>query len=329
MDDVRNNPRFAEAFQKLAAVRLDPRRHTAPSALAHSEAVAARAGALARANACSEREARLLEALGLVHDIGKITGTARPERSLDVLRDCGVDDPELLALVSWHDTNLPWYISHTRGQAPSDKAWRRLAAQIDLRLLCLFMVADRVDAPPGWRRNAPCAWFLAQARERGLVPDSLALDLPGEPSEVSAGGALVREREGTRELLVIRVREHGYELPKGHIEWDELPEDAAARETREEAAVESALTVGRELGHLDYPVGDGADRHVKRVRYFAMAPADAETGAAASPLALGPLPPATHERRWVSAGEVESIALVSDALRPILAAALADGAAGT
>ncbi|HKE15486.1 MAG TPA: NUDIX domain-containing protein [Kofleriaceae bacterium] len=322
MDDVRNHPRLAEAFQQLAGVRLNPRRHTAPSALAHSEAVAACAAALARANGLGEGEVRLLEALGLVHDIGKITGTARPERSLEVLRERGVDDPQLLALVACHDTNLPWYLSHARGQPPSDRAWRRLAAQVDMRLLCLFMVADRCDAPPGWRRNAPCAWFLAEARRRGLVPD-LALDLPDLPSEVSAGGALVRERDGTRELLLIRVRERGYELPKGHIEWDELPEDAAAREVREEAAVESPLAVGRELGCLDYPVGDGAHRRLKRVRYFAMTTADAGTGAAASPLALGPLPPATRERRWASAAEVDAIELVEDSLRPILAAALA------
>jgi len=138
-----------------------------------------------------------------------------------------------------------------------------------VRLLSLFMVADRVDAPPGWRRNAPTAWFLGQARERGLISD-LKLDLPDHPSEVSSGGALVREHDGAQELLLIRVRADGYELPKGGIEWDELPSDAAARETREEAGVESVLQVGRELDHVDYFVGESADRHLKRVRYFTL-----------------------------------------------------------
>jgi ADP-ribose pyrophosphatase YjhB (NUDIX family) len=313
MDDIRNNPRFAERYAQLASVRLNPRRHTAADGLDHSEAVAARAAALARANGCSPAEAAMLENLGRAHDIGKVTGTAQPARSLDVLRDCGVDDPGFLALVQWHDTNLPWYLSHQRGQAPSDKAWRKLSSQVPLHLLCLFMVADRVDAPPGWRRNAPLVWFLAEARARDLIPD-LTLDLPDHPSEISAGGAVVRERDGVAELLLIRARPDGHELPKGHIEWDELPEEAAVREVREEAGVESELHIGGELGSLEYMVGAGAERRLKRVRYFAM------TGA--SPLQLGPLPPSTGERRWVSLDEVRDIELVSEALRPLLVSAL-------
>jgi ADP-ribose pyrophosphatase YjhB (NUDIX family) len=322
MDDIRNNPRFAEHYARLASVRLNPRRHTAADGLDHSEAVAARAAALARANGCSPAETAMLENLGRAHDIGKVTGSAQPTRSLDVLRDCGVDDPGFLALVQWHDTNLPWYQSHQRGQAPSDKAWRKLSSQVPLRLLCLFMVADRVDAPPGWRRNAPLAWFLAEARARDLIPE-LTLDLPDHPGEISAGGVVVRDGDRGRELLLIRARAGGYELPKGHIEWDELPEEAAAREVREEAGVESELEVGPELGRLEYMVGAGAERRLKRVRYFAM------TGAA--PLRLGPLPSSTGERRWASLDEVRDIALVSEALRPLLVSALGadQGSAGS
>jgi 8-oxo-dGTP pyrophosphatase MutT (NUDIX family) len=296
-------------IQRLASVRLNPRRHTAPSALAHSEAAAARAGALARANGLHADQVRLLETLGLVHDIGKVTGTARPERSVEVLAQLGVDDPVLLGLVRWHDTALPWYRSTLRGQGPTDKAWRRLAAEVDLRLLALFMVADRVDAPPGWRRNPPTIWFLDQARRRGLLGD-LILDLPDTPSEVSAGGALV---DGAG-VLLIRVRPDVYELPKGGIEWDELPEEAAARETREEAGVADPLRVGRELGEVTYPVGEGAERHLKRVRFFALTSPGAR---------LGPLPPRTRERRWVDAREAVEIALISADLRPILLEALA------
>ena len=349
MDRILDHERFAETFGRLAGVSLNPRRHTAANALEHSEAVAARAAALARANACTEREACLLEDLGRAHDIGKVTGTARPERSLEVLRECGVEDPALLALVKWHDTSLPWYLAKERGQPPSDKAWRRLAAEVDLRLLSIFMVADRVDAPPGWRRNAPTAWFLGEARRRGLIA-GLTLDLPEHPSEISAGGALVRVAAesggGGRELLVIRVRAEGYELPKGGIEWDELPEDAAARETAEEAGVASPLQVGAELAALDYFVGEDADRHCKRVRYFALAAAplgdgggggggggDARAGAVASADAgakagagaaveLGPLPARTRERRWIGSDEAATIPLVNEALRPILLQAL-------
>lgn len=311
MSSVIDNPRFAEAYRRLAEVSLNPRRHTAAHAHAHSEAVAARGAALARANGCSPDEIALLEDLGRVHDIGKITGTARPEKSLEVLRDCGVDDPRLLALVKWHDTNLPWFTAAQKGQPPSDKAWRRLAGELDLRLLALFMVADRVDAPPGWRRNAPLAWFLDEARRRGLV-SGLVLDLAGHASEVSAGCALVREGG---DVLVIRVRAAGYELPKGGIEWDELPEEAALRELREEAAVASPVEPAGELGHLDYEIGEGADRHTKRVRYFRGKPSGA------SELELGPLPARTRERCWVTHAELAELPLVSEDLRRILLAA--------
>src|SRR5690606_40556469 len=115
---------------------------------------------LGQQNGCAPEQLELLEDLGRVHDIGKLTGSARPERSLAVLAECGITDPQLLALVERHDCNLPWFLSHERGQAPSARAWRRLATAVDLRLLCMFMVADRVDAPGGWRRNAPTVWFL-------------------------------------------------------------------------------------------------------------------------------------------------------------------------
>jgi 8-oxo-dGTP pyrophosphatase MutT (NUDIX family) len=301
MDPITNNPKFAEAYRKLADVTLNPRRHTAANAFAHSEMVARRAGALARANGCSETEVQLLENLGRAHDIGKITGTAKPEKSLGVLADCQVIDEAFLALVKWHDTNLPWFNSSQRGQPPSNKAWQRLANELDIRLLALFMVADRVDAPPGWRRNAPLQWFLGEARTRKLLGD-LVLDIAGEPSEISAGGALVHDGK----VLVIRVRADQFELPKGGIEWDELPADAAVRETREEAGITGGLTVERELGHLDYVVGEGADRHDKRVRYFVLRGA-----------VLGELPDRTRERRWVGKSDLETLPLVSEDLRAL------------
>jgi 8-oxo-dGTP pyrophosphatase MutT (NUDIX family) len=306
MSSLLENTKVREAFARLEDVRLNPRRHTAANARAHSEAVATHAGRLARANGCSEAEAHLLEDLGRVHDIGKITGTAQPARSLDVLAQCGVSDPTLLSLVKWHDTNLPWSRAAARGEAPSDKAWRRLAAEVDVRLLALFMVADRVDAPPGWRRNAPLQWFLTEARTKNLLGD-LALDLPDHASEVCAGGALVRPGP---EVLVVRVRAEAFELPKGGIEWDELPEEAAVREAREEAGLEGPLTAVEPLGEVDYFVG-----HRKRVRYFRL------TGDALE----APLPPRTRERRWVSSPEVEKLPLVNEELRPILFFALGRG----
>jgi 8-oxo-dGTP pyrophosphatase MutT (NUDIX family) len=303
---VLDSPEFARRYATLASVRLNPRRHLESDALAHSEAVAALARRLGQQNGCTAEQVDLLEDLGRVHDIGKTTGTANPEKSLTVLAECGIADPQLLALVERHDCNLPWFMAHERGQPPSDKAWRRLAAAVDMSLLCVFMVADRVDAPGGWRRNAPMVWFLEQARTRGLVGD-LQLDVSDVPSERSAGAALFRASSSGPEVLLIRTRAHGYELPKGGLEFDELASEAAARELREEAGVGGAIELDAEpLGTLEYDVG-----HRKRVTYFR-----ARMGE------LGELPQRTRERRWLGSTELAAVPLVNEDLRPLLAAAL-------
>lgn len=314
MNNILENPQFAERYRQLERVRLNPRRHTAANAMAHSEKVAGLAARLAAQNGCSADEIAMLENLGRAHDIGKVLGNARPEKSLEVLADCGPLPPGFLALVKWHDTSLPWWKSAQRGQPPSDRAWRRLARDVDMRLLAMFMVADRVDAPPGWRRNAPTTWMLAEARRRGLL-GPLELDVEDHPSEVSAGAALVR-RAAEPEVLVIRVRRGAFELPKGGIEWDELPRDAAIRELREEAGVAGDLVAADRLGQLDYRVANAAPEtgtHLKRVVYF---------GVAAPSIVESPLPRRTRERRWLTRADIGGIHLVNEALRPILVAAL-------
>jgi ADP-ribose pyrophosphatase YjhB (NUDIX family) len=313
MEDLTKNERFVAAYERLGRVSLNPRRHTARDAREHSDAVADLAVRLGVANGCSRDEVALLRNLAVAHDIGKITGTARPARSLDVLADCGVADPQLLALVKWHDTGLPWHRSTSRGETPSDKAWRRLANEVDVRLLCMFMVADRVDAPGGWRRNAPTTWFIAEARARGLVGE-LVLDVEGHPSEICAGAALVTGTPRDREVLAIRTRAAGWELPKGGIEWDELPEEAALRELREETAAAGDLRVRGVIGQLEYVIGSGSERHSKRVRYHLVEARGTPT--------LGDLPSRTRERRWFSREELDDVPLVNEALRSVLRAAV-------
>jgi len=73
---------------------------------------------------------------------------------------------------------------------------------------------------------------------------------------------------------------------------------------------------GPELGHVDDTHGD---RRL-RVRYFRLAPGD--------DLHLGPLPATTLERRWVVAGDLDSVRLAHESLRPILRAAFTPEAAG-
>lgn len=315
MTRLLDNPAFAARYRDLARVRLNPRRHAMADAHTHSEAVAARAAALAAASGLPAPERDLLEDLGRAHDIGKVTGTARPERSLDVLDTCGVTDPVLRALVRWHDTSLPWWNSSRKGQPPGDAAWRRLAGEVDLRHLALFMVADRVDAPGGWRRNLPTLWFHGEARRRGLLGPGLVFDLPDAASEISAGAVLVDGVGDARRALVIRTKADTFELAKGGLEWDELLEEAACRELAEEAGVTAPLDVIAPLGTVLYTVQYEGERWKKQVCFFSVR--------ARAKVDLGPLPERTRERRWVTPAEAAALPLVDESLRPILLAAFA------
>lgn len=176
MQNLLENSDFQADYAKLKAVKLNPARHAAATAHEHCEMVAARATHLAALNGCTPDETQVLQNLAFAHDIGKIGGTANPDESVELLHRYGNVDPGFAALVKYHDINLPWYLSFEKGQSPSDKAWRKMAGKVDLRLLCLFMVADRVDCPGGWRTNRPLIWFLQEVRDRKLLKDELQLD---------------------------------------------------------------------------------------------------------------------------------------------------------
>jgi 8-oxo-dGTP diphosphatase len=66
-------------------------------------------------------------------------------------------------------------------------------------------------------------------------------------TQVSAGGVAYRQNEGQIEVALILVGPRmRWQLPKGSIDPQETPEDAALREVREEAGIETDL-----LGLLD------------------------------------------------------------------------------
>jgi hypothetical protein len=168
-------PGFAEDYRALADVTLDPDRHTSKNALVHAEAVAERARLLGERNACAPEDLEFLELVGHVHDIGKAKGNTFASTSVDILKQHGVNDTRLLDFVKYHDTNLAWWLA-SRRQPPGDGAWRKMASRVDPTLLAIFMVADRVDCPGGWRNNPPLVWFLGELRERKLLTRELELD---------------------------------------------------------------------------------------------------------------------------------------------------------
>ncbi|MEK6409323.1 MAG: NUDIX hydrolase [Acidobacteriota bacterium] len=60
--------------------------------------------------------------------------------------------------------------------------------------------------------------------------------------QISAGGVAFREQDGQLEVALISVgRDNRWQLPKGVVDKNESTEDAAVREVREEAGVETEV----------------------------------------------------------------------------------------
>src|SRR5512134_1206580 len=80
----------------------------------------------------------------------------------------------------------------------------------------------------------------------------------------SAGGLVV---EGSRILLIATQEGRRWQLPKGHIEAGETPEETAVREVREETGVTGRIVAplpGVEYWYIER----GARRIHKKVDYF-------------------------------------------------------------
>jgi len=78
-----------------------------------------------------------------------------------------------------------------------------------------------------------------------------------------SAGAIVMV--GTRCLVLRRASRNEWVLPKGHLEKDESPAEAAIREVREETGLE--VRVVAELGDTRYSFGRSAE-HRKQVAWF-------------------------------------------------------------
>lgn len=86
-------------------------------------------------------------------------------------------------------------------------------------------------------------------------------------NEVSAGGVVVREREGVLEVAVIRPRgKEAWALPKGHVDPGETPEKTAQREVQEETGLRTELD--RPLGEVNYFYQRAGKKIFKRVHFF-------------------------------------------------------------
>lgn len=98
--------------------------------------------------------------------------------------------------------------------------------------------------------------------------------------QVSAGGVVYRARGRSTEVALISVGEdERWQLPKGLLGRNELPEEAALREVREETGLECEIVAPLELVEYWY-FSKGSARRVrfhKRVHFYLMRYLSGET----------------------------------------------------
>ncbi len=132
-----------------------------------------------------------------------------------------------------------------------------------------------------------------------------------ESIEHSAGVVLVVKIEDDYKALLIRVRREGFELPKGHVEPGETPEEAALRELREETGIENEVSIVQQIGDISYSFESKGAYIQKRVEYFLAVLSLGEEPE------FGPPPKRTRELKWIQESDIHHVDLANDELRRI------------
>ncbi|WP_299709632.1 NUDIX domain-containing protein [uncultured Tenacibaculum sp.] len=132
--------------------------------------------------------------------------------------------------------------------------------------------------------------------------------------EYSSGGVIFRKVDNkNKEVLLIRVRKNGFELPKGHIEQGESESQAAIRECKEEVGIINDLVLGDKVGEIAYSFISENKTIQKKVSYYSIT---------FSGVFNYIKPKNTREIIWISERELETIELVNEELRSIIAKCL-------
>ncbi len=90
---------------------------------------------------------------------------------------------------------------------------------------------------------------------------------------VAAGGVVLRTLDDAPHVLVVhRPRYDDWSLPKGHLDADEGPQEAAVREVEEETGVRARIVAP--AGTTEHPVMLAEGSAIKRVHWYVMHPSD-------------------------------------------------------
>lgn len=87
---------------------------------------------------------------------------------------------------------------------------------------------------------------------------------------------MVRDVDGSPHVLLIRDPYRNWGLPKGHVEGDERPPEAALREVREETGL-TELVLGPDLGTIDWHFRIRGTLIHKYCHFFLMVSRDGDT----------------------------------------------------
>lgn len=85
-------------------------------------------------------------------------------------------------------------------------------------------------------------------------------------TELSAGGVLFDDKR----LMVLCKPNGEWVMPKGHVEPDETPEQAALREVEEETGLKARIRGKLGQTQYEFRVPQTGDIHHKRVQWFLM-----------------------------------------------------------
>lgn len=144
-----------------------------------------------------------------------------------------------------------------------------------------------------------------------IEPDA---DGPVKQRTLSAGAVIVRLADEGPRLLLLRAYNY-WDFPKGEVESNETPLEAARREVKEETG----------LNHFDFPWGERYRETIpygkgEVARYYLVTTLQREVTLPANP-ELGELGRPEHiEYRWATPEEAKG--LLSERLQPILEWAL-------